>query len=577
MPLFPWRGPKRFASPAERLTRLLGAALVAVFALVGCNASEGGPLLPRPVLTVGSTTTTTPPVTTTTETAESGAVECSSAFCLVYHIDPAASWSDGDPVVAADFAHTIALQQDPDVSGTEAGYHLIESIEVLDDKTIQLSFSSPYGAWQTLFARVYREGETPGAIEGLSTTGPFTFEEWTEGDHLSLARDSSWWSDLDPLTGERVGDVEEITFVFIENLDEMLDALEGGDVDVISARPDVATVERLREMEEVAFTLAPGPFWEHIDFHHDDVMLSQRWVRQVLSLAIDREKILDRTVRLLDPAAEALNSTVFMGNTQSHEPHFEDEFDPERAERILADNDCAPGDDGIYVCGTNRMSFVWASTNDDPARADIFESVREDLAAIGTEVRADLRSPSEFVTREFLFGSPDVWQLVNFSWRARPDPLAANATYFCGEGGDLNVNRYCSEEVESLIRETETIVEPSRRADAYNRAARLYLEDLAVIPLYQKPVLMAWSTALTGPEPNYSLSSDLWNVASWSGKDSVVVALPAEPVEVDPLSLSDDNANVVIGALMYGAFGMNPSHEYLPVLVDSVEIVEGEG
>jgi hypothetical protein len=34
---------------------------------------------------------------------------------------------------------------------------------------------------------------------------------------------------------------------------------------------------------------------------------------------------------------------------------------------------------------------------------------------------------------------------------------------------------------------------------------------------------------------------------------------------------------MILGALMYGAFGMNPSHEYVPVLVESVEIIEGRG
>lgn len=578
MALCPRRGPQRFASTAERLTRLFGPLFCAGLAVTACNASEGGPVSPRPVPSVISTTTSVPDTTTTAAAAQdTKGSSCETRFCLVYHISPTASWSDGDPVTADDFAHTVEVHQDLEIIDTTPRYDLIEAIDVIDDKTFQLNLSSPYGAWETLFDRVYPAGESAGDVVDLPTSGPFEFVGWTEGDQVTVTRDPDWWSSADPISGDRAGDVEAIRFVFIDTLEEMVDALEDGEIDLFSARPDAAALSRLETMESANFTLAPGPFWEHIDFHHDDPMLSRRWLREVFSLAIHREKILDRTVRLLDPTADSLDNTVFMGNSTGYEAHFEDAHDPDRAERVLVDNGCARGEGGVYECDGTRLSFTWASTNDDPVRAEILTSVREDLGAVGIEILADLRTPSDFVTRDFLFGGPDVWQLINFSWRAHPEPMPANSTYFCGSAGDLNVNRYCSDEVEALIRATETIVEPSDRIETYNMADRLYLDDLAVIPLYQKPVLMAWSTELSGPQPNYGFSSDLWNVASWSGKEAIVVALPAEPTEIDPLTRSDESANVILGTLLYGAFGMNPSHEYVPVLVESVEIIEGQG
>ncbi len=87
--------------------------------------------------------------------------------------------------------------------------------------------------------------------------------------------------------------------------------------------------------------------------------------------------------------------------------------------------------------------------------------------------------------------------------------------------------------------------------------------------------MMAWSSEITGPDPNHTISGDLWNVASWSGKEEVVVALPSEPAAIDPRSQGDDSANVILGALLYGAFGMNPSHELIPVLIERVELVDG--
>ena len=551
--------------------------LVLGIVLSACNPSQAGPPVPRPIVSTAAapTTTAVESLSTASDAAETTAPECSAALCLVYHIDPDASWANGDPVTAADFAHTVDVYRGSTAQGTDPGYSLVGDMEVMDDKTLGVELTSRYGPWRNLFSRVLRSGNTVTSIRELESSGPFTFVEWVEGDHLTVARDLRWWSATDPLSGDAGGDIARIRFVFIDTLEGMVDALEAGEVDVIVARPDTTTVERLREIEDVGLVLAPGPFWEHIDFHHDDPLLSSLWARQAIALAIDREEILDRTVRAFDPHVALLDNTVWMSNTTNYEPHFPVEHDPERAEEILTDNGCARGGDGVHVCDGTRMSFVWASTNDDPDRAEIFDSVRGDLAGVGIEIVGDFRSPSGFVTRDFLFGGPDQWQMVNFSWRAWPDPAPTNPTYFCAEAGGLNVNRYCSDEVESLVGSTGSIVDPNERASVYNQADQLYLEDLAVIPLYQKPDLMAWRGDITGPQPNFGYSSDLWNIASWTGPSSLVVALPREPTTIDPMSTGDDMANLILSTVLYGAHGMTPSLDYVPVLVESVEVIEG--
>ena len=551
------------------------ATLLAAILVMGCSPLTSGPELPRPAQPAPKVTSTTaPPATPTTlDEATILATHCPDVFCLVYHINESATWSDGSPVVAADFARTIAALGSPDAGEAPEGSELISEVEIIDDKTVRLLFSEPYGPWETMFPRLIPAHSESLQPPELATTGPYRFGEWVPGDRIVLTRDPGWWSEIEPISGEPLGTVAEVTFVFIADPEETLERLQSGEVDVISARANLDLVESLRAIEGVEYRLAPGPFWEHIDFHHEDELFSQRWVREAVDLAIDREKILDRTIRLLDPTAVALDNTVWMTGTEHYQAHYDDRYDPVAAERLLIDNGCVR-EGSTYVCGERDMSFVWASTNDDPLRRAILESIQEDLDAVGIEVVGDLRSPSDFVTRDFLFGGPDVWQLINFSWRSLPEPVAANPTYFCDDS-DLNVNRYCSPEVEELVRSTVTMVDPSRRAAAYNEADRLYLEDLAVIPLYQKLDLMAWTGDLTGLTPNYTSSTDLWNMASWTGKREIVIALADEPTDLNPLSTGDEAANTVMSALMYGAFGMNPSQEHRPVLVDSVDFVPG--
>jgi peptide/nickel transport system substrate-binding protein len=292
--------------------------------------------------------TTPPPTTTTTLDAETLlSTQCPVQFCLVYNSAPTASWSDGTPVTAMDFTRTIDAYSDLPAPAPSIGYDLVSNVDVIDQKRIRLGFSEGYGAWPGLFERLLAPGSEAGDPVGMPTTGPFHVTEWVRGDRIVVQRNDDWWSDVDPLSGEPIGTLQTVTFVFFDDLMAMIDALGAGEVDVIDARPDVEAVNRLSSLEGVEFTLSPGPFWEHIDFHHEDPLLAEDWARRALPLAIDREEILDRTVRLLDPAAEPLDNTIFMTQDQDYQPHFDVSYDPRAAARIFAEHGCQRGDDDV--------------------------------------------------------------------------------------------------------------------------------------------------------------------------------------------------------------------------------------
>lgn len=532
-----------------------------------------------------------PEITTTTvaQTTTTGPGLCSDVFCIVYHIQPDAVWSDATPITASDFAFTYEQVTDPLTTVlADPGYSLITGYEILDDKTILFSFSEVHAAYRTLFPVVLPRHVMEGlpadqaVREALRTTsGPFVLEEQLEGDRIIVRRNRNYWPSADPLSGRPLGDVSEIHFVSLPSTRDTLAALANGDVHVINPRPLDWMIEEIGGMENVVLGLGPGEFWEHIDFNHDDPLLSQRWVREAISLGIDREGILDATVRTIDPHAKGLGNTVWMTNSASYVNHYRDRFDPVAAEEILADNFCEKGEDGIYSCQGRRMSFVWATTVGDEHRRIQFELAQETLATIGIELVGEFLTPSQLFSTETFFGGPRAWQLIGFSWKAGADPYLGNSSYYCSGTapngfGALNVNRYCNDEVDALVRSTTATLDQNERAAAYNTADAAYLEDLALIPLYQKPDLLAWMPDLKGPELNPTASTDLWNVGAWTGPESVVFALSADPGPLNPANPANDEAASVLAALFHGAFGIGPDMDFRPVLVESVELLAGE-
>ncbi|HEU4915311.1 MAG TPA: peptide ABC transporter substrate-binding protein [Acidimicrobiia bacterium] len=551
--------------------------------LVACTGEA------EPTTTTGPVTTTLPPTTTTTEatTTSLSLGECRDAFCVRYHIRPEAAWADGTPVTANDFVFTYETVADPayDIASRE-GYDLITGYEVVDEKTVLFAFNEIYAPWQTLFSTILPAHVLEGqpfdtAWDDAITmgSGPFTFVEWAPEDRIVLARNPDYW-------GEAGGDVQTLNIVFHPDAAAGADALDDGEIDVFYPQPYVSLMEEVDSIDGIEWVTGVGPVWEYFGFNQDDLRLQQLFVRQAFTQGINREAIMDAVVRPITPDAQLLGNSVWLNGTASYEDHYNSLFpyDPAAAEGLLSTNGCVRGEDGIHVCNGERLSFSWATTSDNEARDLHFELARADLEAIGIEITPDFGPTSELLQTANLQGGSDVWQTTNLAWVAQPDPAWGNSRFYCqGDAlngfGALNFFRYCDEEVDVLIRRTDMIIDPSERAATYNQADELWLAATPMIPMYQRPTLLAWNSQIQGPGDNPSQVGPLWNVGDWTGLEEVSFGIENEPESMNVLEPAgtEPETRFITTAVLEGAFTITPDFEYAPLLVESAEPIVPKG
>jgi peptide/nickel transport system substrate-binding protein len=557
---------------------------LALILLVGACTGEA-----EPSTTTGGVTTTLLPTTTTTAatTTTVSVGECRDTFCVRYHIRPEAAWADGTPVTATDFVFTYETIVDPayEIASRE-GYHLITGYEVVDEKTVLFAFDEIYAPWQTLFSTVLPahilEGQPFDTAWDDAITmgsGPFTFVEWVPEDRIVLARNPDYW-------GGAQGDVQTLNIVFYPNAASGADALSDGEMDVFYPQPYLALVEDIDNMGGIEWSTGVGPVWEYFGFNQDDARLQQLFIRQAITQGINREAILDAVVRPITPGAALLGNAVWLNGSDYYQDHFNGLFpyDPVAAEGLLTGNGCVRGEDGIYACGGERLSFSWATTSDNEARDLHFELARADLETIGIEITPRFGPTSELLQTANLQGGADVWQATNLAWVAQPDPAWGNTRFYCqGDAlngfGQLNFFRYCDEEVDVLIRRTDMIIDPAERAATYNQADELWLGATPMIPMYQRPTLLAWNSQLQGPGDNPSQVGPLWNVGSWTGMEEVRFGVEQEPESLNVLEPAgtEPGTRFMTTAILEGAFTITPEFEYAPLLVESAEPIVPEG
>jgi peptide/nickel transport system substrate-binding protein len=230
------------------------------------------------------------------------------------------------------------------------------------------------------------------------------------------------------------------------------------------------------------------------------------------------------------------------------------------------------------------MSFTWATTAGHEDRELQFALAKANLAEIGIEVNAQFGPVSEVFANEHFYGDSNAWQIFNFAWVGSPDPASNNTLYYC-EGdaptgfGGINNLQYCNDKVDAIIKQTDTEVDPAARAALYNEADAIWLEEVPLIPLYQKPTFFAWNAQIVGPKDNATLIGPFWNIGAWSGKDLVIFGTDQKAMSMNILEREGNLfvTRLVAAAVLEGAYTITPDFSYVEQLVTSAELIVRSG
>lgn len=441
-------------------------------------------------------------------------------FTVTYRLKDEATWSDGVPITAEDIRFTLETCRNDDFAiAVRAGCDKVdlEASEVVDDKTFKMVFSEPYAPWKSLFSNGAGvilpahelEGKDFNSVwdtEITVSSGPMKFESWDRGQSLTMVRNENFW-------GEDPG-MERVVFRFIEDSTVQVQALRGGEIDVLSSQAQLDLVDQVERLDHVTPGVVSGGVWEFFEFNHGVPGLDQAFVRQAIAMGINREELTEALIGQMQPDAEPLQSLVYVNDQEEYVPSFDRwEFDPEAARALLEENGCTTGDDGIYVCDGTRLSFSYAYTAGNELRELQFVVIQAYLKDVGIEVRPAAEDAATFFGDTWPAGVDGEWELFNQAWLNTADPNPALAFWECE--GELNYRSYCNDEVDRLIKDSRTELDPAKRADLLNEADDLMAEDLPALPLYQKPTFLAWDSVVSGPQPNPTDWGHLWNIETW--------------------------------------------------------------
>ncbi len=414
------------------------------------------------------------------------------ALTYTFHLRADARWSNGEPVTSTDFARSFQRILTASLSAENASFlYIIQNAEAFhrdqlkdfgavgvstpDPRTLRIVLEHPSAVFlskltHTAFfpvhlptlekhGSVYQRGNPwarPGQFVG---NGPFALKEWRLGQRVVVEKSATYWD------AARVR-LNGIHFHFIESRDAEERAFRAGQLHLTEALPP-SKVDAYRGDQPGFLRIDPYLGVEFYRLNASRPFLNDRNVRRALSLAVDRQGIVENILRggqtpafhFTPPGVSGYTSAARLG------------YDPEQARTLLGEAGYAGGKGAPVV----ELLF-----NPNESHRAVAEAVQEMWRReLGLEVRL---VNQEFKTMVAARRNGD-YQVLRSVWIADYiDPLSFLEIFTSSSGN--NYTSWSHRTYDELLFEAARVREPARRDTLLQRAEALLLEESPVIPIY---------------------------------------------------------------------------------------------
>jgi peptide/nickel transport system substrate-binding protein len=445
-----------------------------------------------------------------------------------------ATWHDGTPLTAEDLAFTTTVEQDRDANLLrESAYDLVESVEVVDPRTITVRWKEPYIQADMMFTdfalplprhlllKTYLENK--GGLSDLpywSTefigTGPYQVREWVRDSHVTLAANQAF--------APGRPQVDQITVRFIPDNNALTATVLAGGVDLTMGR-GLSVEEGLQIQGQWREGKMDVRFGNWIMMYPQFInpnpaQLSEVSFRRALLHGLDRQQLVDSLQAGLVPVAHSWLSPSRPEHAEVDPSIVKYQYDPTRAAQLLEGLGLRKGaDGGLRDPAGQPINLEIRTTGSDDIHLKAMTSVADYWRRLGFTVDEVVIPPQRASDREYraTFPSLILGRQLNgvqdLSWfHSREIPAAENR--FAGK----NSARYRSAELDGLIDRYYSTIPMRERTQTLGRVLNHMTENVTNMGLFYGTAATMVANRLQGAAAAADGSTESWNAEAWDLK-----------------------------------------------------------
>jgi peptide/nickel transport system substrate-binding protein len=427
---------------------------------------------------------------------------------MVFDLKPNITFWDGKPLTPEDVVYSLDRNTDPKLGGYYgATFNRVKSIEATGPSQVTIKLKEPdywlagelasTPGWIVEKAFVEAAGKDFGSPSGgTMCTGPYKLDNWKTGDVLSVVRNDNYWNpDVQPK-------VQEIDFKGTPDEAALTSALQTGDVNGYYAF-SLSTLDQLKSDSSVSVTDGNGWNTDAFIVSSFDGPLGDVRVRQALSLALDRQGIIDTIYKGAALMPRALSSPGTWGYGRSV---FQKAWDalPEPTQNIGKAKQLIQDANAEGKTITIGMS---SELNNLATEASAYQAAGK---AIGLNVKLKSVSAANYIN--FFIDAKaraDIDGFFTVNYGDYADPAALQATLVLPDGSQ-NYSGYSNPKVTDLMNAARSEADPDKRAQDVADAQAIIMQDLPWIPNALPYSELITSSNLTGATASFAYMFAAW-------------------------------------------------------------------
>jgi oligopeptide transport system substrate-binding protein len=298
------------------------------------------------------------------------------------------------------------------------------------------------------------------------TNGPYAMSLWEHENKMIMVKNPHYY-------GAKTVSIETINWSMVTEDSTRFAMYENGELDV-SAVP-VGDMDRVRADPELSAQLysAPDLCTYYIGFNNTKPPVDNKLVRQALSYAVDRQKLVDTVLKGGQKPAKSFACPGIFGSP-AEDPNFQGiSYDPAKAKELLAQAGYPDGQ------GFPETTYMF---NTSEGHQKIAEFVQQGWKeTLGIEVKLTNQEWSVYLKTV----SEDAPQIFRMAWCADyPDENNWVLENFHSTKSD-NPIKWKNAEFDQLVEQAAAEPDPAKRTELYAKAEKiLCVDEAAIIPVY---------------------------------------------------------------------------------------------
>jgi len=428
----------------------------------------------------------------------------------IFHLNKDAKWHDGVDVTAEDVIFSADALANPDVGSAYTGSFVdtVESWRAIDENTVEFVAKEPvftflYDIQPLTIIPKHIWGEVPPADwrtdPGATGTdpsrvigsGPFKFQEWRQGESVSLVRNDDYYG--------KVPYIDSYLLRIWPDQTAAVNALLAGEIDVVGLESaDVAAIEGTPGVVVAEY---PSRGFLYYEFNLDPEVTT-KWqdqrVRQALLYALDRESLVNNILLGYAEVAQGTQPSVSYAYAPD-QVTTKYTFDPEKAKALLAEAGWTDTDgDGIVDKDGEALSFELLYPGGLSEWDQIVAYVQDAWRAVGVEATPRALEFAALIEATTTNPTFDV-AFYRFGWDASflQDAMFGCEQYQVG----FNDMKYCNPDLDAINAEAKRTLDEATRRELLIQASNIVNDEQPVAVLVFEDGHTAYRDVLQNYQP----------------------------------------------------------------------------